>query len=89
MSFFDIVDKVDLLTEIVQVDENDKILKNPPIDIFVTGHGASSVDLAVRPYCHPDYYWDVYFYMHEELKKAFDKNNIGIPYTTYDINIIK
>lgn len=82
---------IDHAREVIQAvaDKNDKILKDPAIDIFVTGHGASSVDLAVRPYCHPDYYWDVYFYMHEELKKAFDKNNIGIPYTTYDINIIK
>ena len=82
---------IDEARKVIQAvaDENDKILKTPPIDIFVTGHGASSVDLAVRPYCDPTYYWDVYFYMHEELKKAFDKHNIGIPYTTYDINIIK
>lgn len=82
---------IDHAREVIQAvaDANDKILKEPGIDIFVTGHGASSVDLAVRPYCNPDYYWDVYFYMHEELKKAFDKNNIGIPYATYDINIIK
>ena len=77
--------------EVIQsiADANDKILKTPAIDIFVSGHGASSVDLAVRPSCDPAHYWDVHFYMHEELKKAFDKANIGIPYATYDINIIK
>ena len=82
---------IDEARKIIQTvsDANDKILTTPAIDIFVTGHGASSVDLAVRPSCHPAHYWDVYFYMHEELKKAFDKNNIGIPYTTYDINILK
>ena len=82
---------IDEARKVIQAvaDANDKILTTPAIDIFVTGHGASSVDLAVRPSCDPAYYWDVYFYMHEELKKAFDKNNIGIPYTTYDINIIK
>ncbi len=82
---------IDTAREVIQAvaDANDKILKTPAIDIFVSGHGASSVDLAVRPSCDPAHYWDVYFYMHEELKKAFDKNNIGIPYTTYDINIIK
>lgn len=76
--------------EVVQsvADKNEQILKDPPIDIFVSGHGASSVDFAIRPWVAPANYWDVYFYLHEELKKAFDANGIGIPYTTYDVNIV-
>jgi len=81
---------IDKVREVVQAaaDRNELILKNPGIDIFVSGHGASSVDFAIRPWCHPDNYWDVYFYMHEELKKSFDKAGIGIPYNTMDVNII-
>lgn len=81
---------IDEVREVVQAvaNKNEMILKNPPIDIFVSGHGASSVDFAIRPWCHPDNYWDVYFYMHEELKRAFDAANIGIPYNTMDVNII-
>ncbi len=82
---------IDQVRKVIQevADANEKILKTPPIGITVSGHGASSVDFSVRPYCHPDDYWPVYAYMHEALKKAFDKANIGIPYTTYDINILK
>lgn len=67
---------------------SDKILTDPMPEIFVIEHGASSINLAVRPWCAPDDYWPVYFYMHEALKKAFDEAGIGIPYTTYDVNII-
>ncbi len=82
---------IDKARQVIQAvaDENKLILKDPGVDIFVTEHAASSVNFAVRPWCDPAHYWDVYFYMHEELKKAFDKANIGIPYATYDINIIK
>lgn len=81
---------IDKAREVIQAvaDANDKILKKPGIDIFVSGHGASAIELAVRPHCHPDHYWDVYFYMHEELKKAFDKNGITIPFTTYNVNML-
>ncbi|MGB0864300.1 MAG: mechanosensitive ion channel family protein [Saprospiraceae bacterium] len=82
---------IDQARQVIQAvsDANDKIMTDPGTDIFVNEHAASSVNLAVRPWCHPDHYWDVYFYMHEELKKAFDREDIGIPYATYDINIIK
>lgn len=82
---------IDKARQVIQsvADANEKILKTPAIDILVTEHASSSVNLAVRPWCHPDHYWDVYFYMHEEIKKAFDREGVEIPYTTYDINIRK
>lgn len=82
---------IDTARKVIQAvsDANDKILTEPGTDIFVTEHAASSVNLAVRPWCDPAHYWDVYFYMHEEIKKAFDKEGVEIPYTTYDVKIIK
>lgn len=65
------------------------LLKDKEHDIFVSELGDSSVNFAVRPWAKSSNYWDVYFYMHENLKKAFDKNNIGIPYPTMDINLLK
>jgi small conductance mechanosensitive channel len=56
-------------------------------DIYVSALGESSVDFAVRPYCKPEHYWDVYFYMHENVKKELDKANISIPFPQRDIHI--
>lgn len=56
-------------------------------DIFVTELGASSVDFAVRPYCKPEHYWDVYAYMQENVKKELDKANISIPFPQRDVHI--
>lgn len=65
------------------------ILHEKPVDIFVEALGDSSVNFAVRPWAKSDDYWPVHFYMHEHVKKAFNRDGIGIPYPTMDINIIK
>jgi len=58
-------------------------------DVFVSELGDSSVNFAVRPWTTPAHWWDVYFYVHENVKKEFDKNNVGIPYPTMDVNVLK
>jgi len=58
-------------------------------DVFVAELGDSSVNFAVRPWSTPAHYFDVVFYMNENVKKEFDKNNIGIPYPTMDVNVLK
>lgn len=75
-------DDLDKSRSVIQsvLDKSDKILKSPAADILVSEHGDSSVNFAVRPWCKNADYWDVYFYCHEEIKKAFDKENISIPY---------
>ena len=64
------------------------ILDNPAQGVVVANLGDSSVDLATRPFCKPEHYWDVLFYMQENVKKEFDKQNIGIPYPTMDLNVV-
>lgn len=58
-------------------------------DVFISELGDSSVNFAVRPWTSPAHWWDVYFYMHENVKKEFDNNNVGIPYPTMDVNVVK
>lgn len=70
-------------------DECPHVLHDKPVDIFVEALADSSVNFAVRPWAKSEHYWDVYFYMHENVKKAFDKENIGIPYPTMDMNLIQ
>ncbi len=59
---------------------NPKVLKDPAPSVNVANLGDSSVDLAVRPFCKPEDYWDVYFATVEGSKLALDKANIEIPY---------
>ncbi len=63
------------------------ILDTPAQGVVVANLGDSSVDLATRPFCKSEHYWDVKFYMTEHVKKAFDAQGIGIPYPTMDLNV--
>lgn len=70
------------------LDDNNSVLKEPNADVFISGHGASSIDITVRPWCQSNDYWDVYFSTHEQLKKAFDQQGITIPFPQRDVHII-
>lgn len=59
---------------------NPKVLENPAPSVNVEELADSSVNLAVRPYCKPEDYWDVYFETIEGTKEALDKAGIEIPY---------
>lgn len=65
------------------------ILDTPAQGVVVANLGDSSVDLATRPFCNSEHYWDVKFYMTEHVKKAFDAQGVGIPYPTMDLNVVK
>ena len=74
----DIKKAKDVLLEVLT--SNPKVLQDPAPSINVEALGESSVDLAVRPYCIPQDYWDVYFDVLENCKIALDKAEIEIPY---------
>ncbi len=56
------------------------VLQDPAPTVNVSALGESSVDFAVRPWCKPEHYWDVYFETTENVKIALDKAGIEIPY---------
>jgi len=66
---------------------HDKILQNPAPFIRLTEHGASSINFVTRLWCNTQDYWDVYFDMTEQVKIAFDKEGINIPYPQMDVHI--
>jgi small conductance mechanosensitive channel len=68
------------------LDADDRILKDPPPDIFVSEHGASSVNFLVRPWVNSDDYWPVYFGTVEAVKLAFDREGITIPFPQRDVH---
>ena len=63
------------------------ILDQPAQGVVVAELGDSSVNLATRPFVKSENYWDAFFYMQENVKKEFDKEGIGIPYPTMDLNV--
>lgn len=65
------------------------ILKDPVQGVVVTELGESSVNLATRPFVNSENYWDTYFYMQENIKNAFDKEGISIPFPQMDVHMDK
>jgi len=63
------------------------ILDLPKQGVVVAELGDSSVNLATRPFCKSEHYWDVFFYMTEHVKKEFDKQGISIPYPQMDLHM--
>ncbi len=59
---------------------NDKVIREPAPTVAVLELADSSVNFAVRPFCKPEDYWDVYFATIEGCKLALDQAGIEIPY---------
>ena len=59
---------------------NNKVLQDPAPTVNVSELADSSVNFAVRPWCTPENYWNVYFETTENVKLALDKAGIEIPY---------
>lgn len=75
-------------TAIMEVMQNhDKVLKEPAPFVGVLELADSSVNLAVRPWCKPEHYWDVYFEVLENGKIALDNNNVEIPFPQVDVHM--
>lgn len=67
--------------------QDSRILSDPAPTIMVLELGASSVDLAVRPWVNSGDYWAVRSDLLENIKAAFDGNGISIPYPQQDVHI--
>lgn len=65
------------------------VLRTPAPTASVRELADSSVNFAVRPWCHPDLYWDVYFKTLEECKIALDEAKITIPFPQTDVHLFK
>ena len=67
--------------------KDDRILKDPPLQIAVSELADSSVNFVVRPWASIENYWGVYFNAMENIKKAFDEAGISIPYPQQDVHM--
>ncbi|MFC1734962.1 mechanosensitive ion channel family protein [Candidatus Hydrogenedentota bacterium] len=86
VGYRDDIDKVKtVLANVLARDE--RILQEPEPMIGVLELGDNSVNFAVRPWVKPEDYWDVYFDVTENVKKAFDSEGISIPYPQRDVHL--
>ncbi len=56
-------------------------------NIFVKNLGDSSVDFAVRFWTKGGDYWPAFFFMQENIKKAFDREGVNIPFPQMDVHV--
>lgn len=64
-----------------------KALKNPEPLIRVSGYKESSVQVLLRAWCENDDFVDFRFDMLEQVKAAFDKEGIKIPFNQLDVTL--
>lgn len=62
------------------ISKHEKALKDPAPTVRVGELGASSVNITTRIWTNSADYWDVYFDIIEQVKTAFDENDITFPY---------
>jgi len=86
ISYGDDIDKArEIALKTVKADN--RVLKDPEPFVGVLELGDSSVNLAVRQWVKSGDYWGVYFDLHENIKKEFDKNGISIPFPQRDVHL--
>ncbi|MGB3091601.1 MAG: mechanosensitive ion channel domain-containing protein [Candidatus Zixiibacteriota bacterium] len=71
------------------VDNDSRILRDPPSTIAVNELADSSVNFVVRVWVKSGDYWDVHFDTMENVKKRFDAEGICIPFPQTDVHLYK
>ncbi|MEJ2440297.1 MAG: mechanosensitive ion channel [Gammaproteobacteria bacterium] len=82
-------DNIKLAKSLIEtcLNEEERILPDPAPTIMVMELAASSVDIAVRPWVKSSDYWVVRSDLLENIKAAFDANQISIPFPQQDVHI--
>lgn len=65
------------------------VLNVPEPFIGVASHGDGAVFIDLKAWCDTEIYWDVKYFLEENVKLAFDENDIDIPYPQMDVHIKK
>lgn len=69
------------------VDAESGVLRDEPVDIFVSALADSSVDLGIRVWVKNEDYWQVRWRLLENVKLALDENDITIPFPQMDVRL--
>ena len=63
------------------------VLPDPAPVALLAEHDSSALRFCCRAYCPTEKYWDVYFRLKENTKRAFDENGIQIPFPQMDVHL--
>lgn len=84
-SYADDIDKVErVLKETCRAHK--LILDDPEPFARLSGHKDSALEYTVRAWCKTEDYWTVYFDLIRDVKYAFDKNGITVPFPQVDVH---
>jgi len=86
IGYGDDIDKARKIIVDVLASDN-RILKEPAPQISIANLGDSSVDFTVRPWVNAGDYWGVFFDITEKVKKAFDEQDVSIPFPQRDVHV--
>ena len=82
------IDKVKkVIGEVIEKEE--LVLKDEEVFIRLTNHADSALIFTVRVWTLNENFWPLKFNLLENVKKAFDKNKIQIPYPQVDVHLDK
>lgn len=81
----DIQKAKDILAAIAE--SSPAIFKDPPPIIGVAGQNDNCVSIDLKVWCETDDYWDVKYFLEENVKLAFDEAGITIPFPQMDVHI--
>lgn len=79
----DLVKRV--LTEVIEADP--RVIKELGITVRLNEMAASSLNFVTRAWTTNSNYWDSYYDLQENFKRALDRHNIGIPYPQMDVHL--
>ena len=60
------------------------VVADPPPDVEILDFNAMGTLLAVRPYCHTDHYWQVYFDTNRLIAATFGRADYPAPYVVQE-----
>ena len=83
----DIAEAKDVLMAVTV--SNPDIFADPAPVVGVAEHQESGILLDLKVWCETSKYYDVRYYLEEQVKISFDKANITIPYPQMDVRVIK
>lgn len=63
-------------------------LNEPEPFVRVSEHADSAVIITLRVWCETGNYWTLHFDLLEQVRAAFDKNGISIPYNQLDVHVV-
>jgi len=86
VSYADDVAKVRGILERILA-EDPRVLRDPAPAIVVGALADSSVNLNVRPWVRTADYWNVYFDLHERVKREFDRAGVTIPFPQREVHL--